>query len=230
MQDLRRNKRIGYREQIVVNNIVKALGTSLSEGGFFLSTGYSFPPEAIVDVEIPLNRTTLKAKARVRHAQKDIGFGASFLDLTVLQREMLGSYVKSRLSNVSDITKRRILHIDPDAMKRRLYKGKLVNDGYVVFEVSNGTEALTLMDQKDIDLVLMDIYYNETDGLNTISTIRNNPKWKHIPIIVLSSKGILYDIKRAKENGANEFLQKMTTTPVALSGVIKKYMAMNASR
>jgi CheY-like chemotaxis protein len=224
MEDLRKHKRIDYREQIMVNNLVKALGASLSEGGFFLSTGYYFAPDAIINVEIPLNRNTLKARARICHSEKDVGAGATFLDLTALQREMLNSYVNSRLSSVSDMTKKRILHIDPDALKRKLYKGKLVSDGYVVFEASGGTEALTIMNEKEIDLVVMDIYFNDTDGLSIISTIKNNLKWKNIPVIVLSAKGILYDIKRAKENGASEFLQKMTTTPVALSGVIKKYL------
>jgi|WetSurMetagenome_2_1015567.scaffolds.fasta_scaffold00104_1 CheY-like chemotaxis protein len=228
MQDLRRNKRIDYREHIMVNNIVKTLGASLSEGGFFLSTGYYFSPDSIINVEMPLSRTTLRAKAKVCHAQKDIGIGATFLDLTALQREMLSSYVNSRLANVSNITNKRILHIDADPMKRKLYKGKLVSDGYIVFEASTGTDALRLMTEKDMDLVIMEIYYSDTDGLSIISTIRDNLKWKHIPIIVLSAKGILYDIKRAKENGANEFLQKMITTPVALSGVVKKYLPKNA--
>jgi hypothetical protein len=87
MQDLRKNKRIEYREQILVNDAVKALSSSLSEGGFFLNTGYYFKPDAVISIELPLSRSVLKAKARVRHAHKDIGFGASFLDLSALQRE-----------------------------------------------------------------------------------------------------------------------------------------------
>jgi CheY-like chemotaxis protein len=226
MQDMRKNRRIEYREQVVVNNIVKALCTSLSEGGVFLSTGYYFKPDSIINLELTLNRNNLKLSAQVRHAQKDIGVGATFMDLNAMQREALRAYVNSRLSEISDSTKKRILHIDPDAMKRRLYKGKLVSDGYIVFEASNGKEALEILNQRDIDLTLIELYFSpmEPEGLDLISAIRKSPKWEHIPIIVLSAKGILYDIKRAKENGANEYLQKMTTTPVALSGIIKKHM------
>jgi CheY-like chemotaxis protein len=226
MQDMRKNRRIEYRDQVVVNNIVKTLCTSLSEGGVFLSTGYYFKPDSIIDLELPLNRNNLKLSAQVRRAQKDVGVGATFMDLNAVQREALRAYVNSRLSEISDSTKKRILHIDPDAMKRRLYKSKLVSDGYIVFEASNGKEALEILNQRDIDLALIELYFSpmEPEGLDIISIIRKSPKWEHIPIIVLSAKGILYDIKRAKENGANEYLQKMTTTPVALSGVIKKHM------
>jgi two-component system, chemotaxis family, chemotaxis protein CheY len=226
MEDLRKNKRIEYREQIVVNNIIKALSLSLSEGGFSISTGYYFKPDTIIDVQLPLSRSLLKAKARVRHLQKDVGFGASFLDLDAIQRETLTAYVNARLSEISDVSKKRILHLDPDLAKRRLYKGKLVNDGYIVFEAANGEEAMAILDQKEIDLALVELYFTplEPKGLDFISAVRENPKFGNIPVIVLSAKGILYDIKRAREKGAVEYLQKMTTTPIALSGIIKKHL------
>jgi CheY-like chemotaxis protein len=230
MEDLRKKKRVDYREQIVINRIIKAPGTSLSEGGFFASTGYRFTTGAILNIDIPLNRNTMTAKAQVRHTLDDIGFGASFQDLTLEQRDMLTEYVNSRISEVADITRKRILHIDADPLKRRLYKGKLVSDGYIVFEASTGPEALEIMGQKEMDLVLMDIYFDGSDGLDIISTIRGNPKWKHLPVIVLASKNVLYDMKRARENGAIEFLQKMTTTPVALSGIIRKHMPQTLGR
>lgn len=225
MQELRTHKRISYRGQVLINDLIKAPCLSLGEGGLFVSTGYYFAPHAVLNLAIPLDRDTIKAKVEVRHAQNDVGFGAMFLDLTPLQRETIKKYVACRSTEDTDTNKKKILHIDFDPLKRRIYKGKLVGDGFIVFEAGDGLEALSIMQERDIDLVLMDLYLKELDGLNVIACIKKNPLWKGIPIIILSSKSILYDVKRAKDAGANEFLLKMTTTPIMLSGVVKKYLA-----
>lgn len=224
MQELRRNKRIGYHGQVLINNLVKAPCVSLSETGMFVGTGYHLPLHSTATLEFLLNRDLIRINAEVRHAQKDIGIGLSFLDLNSPARETVKKYVELRAGSETEVLNRRILHVDPDPFKRRLYKGKLVADGYTVFEASDGAEALSLLQQRDMDLLIMDLYLKDMEGLNLITQIRQNPEWKNMPIVVLASKSILYDIKRAREYGANEFMLKMTTSPVLLSGAVKKHL------
>jgi CheY-like chemotaxis protein len=224
MQDLRQSKRIGYHGQVLINNLVKAPCVSLSETGMFVGTGYHLPMHSTATLEFLLNRDLIRTSAEVRHTQKDIGIGLSFRELNSSARETVKKYVELRAGAETEALHRRILHIDPDPLKRRLYKGKLVADGYTVFEASDGATALSLLQQRNIDLLIMDLYLKDMEGLNLITQIRQNPDWKNMPIVVLASKSILYDIKRARDYGANDFLLKMTTSPVLLSGAIKKLL------
>jgi CheY-like chemotaxis protein len=151
--------------------------------------------------------------------------GMMFINLNDLQHELISKYVASIDSGKTDLEKKKILMIDPDSLKRRIYKGKLISDGYIVFEAGDSTEAFGIMQERDINLVLMDLYLKGQSGLDVIACIRKDPRWNAIPIIILASKDILYDITRAKTAGAYEVLFKMTTPPIKLSGVIKKCLA-----
>jgi CheY-like chemotaxis protein len=229
MHELRRHKRISYNEQVLINRVVKAPCLSLSEGGLFVSTGYHFPVNSVLDLDLLLNREAIKAKAQVRHTQKDVGVGLMFQCLAPDVTEIIKSYVYMRHSAETGMTSKAILHIDPDPLKRRLYKGKLVGDGYVVYEAGDSAEALGIMQQRKIDLVITELYIGETDNLDLIMRIKADPARRRMPIVVLASKSVFHDITRAKEAGACEFLHKMTTTPVALSGVVKKHLSKPAA-
>jgi CheY-like chemotaxis protein len=223
MQELRKHRRVSFRGQVLINNLITAPGISLGEGGLFVGTKYLFKPESEIDVEFSLGKDTVKTRAQVRHGQNSIGMGMMFINLTALHYELIKKYVASISSEGTELDKKKILMIDPDPLKRRIYKGKLISDGFIVFEAGNGTEAFGIMQERDISLVLMDLYLKEQNGLDVIACIRKNPLWNGVPIIILASKDILYDITRAKTAGANEVLLKMTTPPIKLSGVIKKY-------
>jgi CheY-like chemotaxis protein len=227
MQELRKHRRISYRGQVLINNLITAPAISLGEGGLFVSTKYLFKSESEIDVEFSLGRDIIKTRAQVRHRQNGIGVGVMFINLTALQYESIRKYVASVDSDKTDLARKKILMIDPDPLKRRIYTGKLISDGFIVFEAGEGTEALGIMQDRDISLVLMDLYLKGLSGLDVIASIRENPLWSGVPIIVVASKNILYDITRAKTAGANEVLFKITTPPIKLSGVMKKYLAQN---
>jgi CheY-like chemotaxis protein len=229
MQELRRDRRISYHGQVLINNMVKAPCVSLSAGGIFIGTSYHLPLHSTATLEFLLNRDLIRTNAEVCHAQKDIGIGLSFLDLSAAAMETVKNFVDIRAIADTGIQHRRILHIDPDPLKRRLYKSKLVADGYTVFEASDGAEALSMLRERSMDLIIMELYLKDMEGLTLITQIRQNAEWLNIPIIVLTCKSILYDTKRAKEFGANDLMLKMTTSPILLSGAVKKRLPKNIS-
>src|SRR6059036_3463726 len=62
----------------------------------------------------------------------------------------------------------RILIVDDDPVMRRLTKGALQNDGYVLTEAANGREALELVRRAAPDLVILDFVMPELDGLDVL--------------------------------------------------------------
>jgi CheY-like chemotaxis protein len=85
----------------------------------------------------------------------------------------------------------------------------LEEKGMMVVIAENGKEALKrLKNQEDIDLVLMDIMMPEMDGYETMQQIRQDPKFRKLPIIALTAKAMKGDRQRCIDAGANDYLPK----------------------
>ncbi len=74
----------------------------------------------------------------------------------------------------------------------------------------NGNEVLTMLQDDDFDVILMDIQLPEKDGVETTIEIRNsnNEKKKNIPIIALTANGLIGEEQKYKEAGMNGYLIK----------------------
>lgn len=81
----------------------------------------------------------------------------------------------------------------------------LQNEGYHVFKASNGKEALEIVDEKEVHLIIMDIMMPEMDGLRATLKIREE---KNIPIIMLSAKAEDTDKILGLNIGADDYVTK----------------------
>jgi len=72
----------------------------------------------------------------------------------------------------------------------------------------NGREALDILAEREVDLVLMDIMMPEMDGLTAMREIRKIRKLQNLPIIALTAKAMADDRERCLEAGANDYLAK----------------------
>jgi CheY-like chemotaxis protein len=64
----------------------------------------------------------------------------------------------------------------------------LEHDGWVVTETSQGRDALKQVAESLPDVVLLDLTLPEMNGFQFIYTLRKNPHWKSIPILVFTGK------------------------------------------
>ena len=60
--------------------------------------------------------------------------------------------------------------------------------GYKVLSAYNGYEALDLLRYENVDVVLLDIMMPEISGLEVCNKIKENPKTRAIPVIIISAK------------------------------------------
>jgi DNA-binding response OmpR family regulator len=81
----------------------------------------------------------------------------------------------------------------------------LKNEGYTVYKAYNGIEALDIVREKEIQLIIMDIMMPKLDGMKTTMKIRED---KNIPIIMLSAKSEDYDKITGLNIGADDYITK----------------------
>ena len=107
-----------------------------------------------------------------------------------------------------------ILVVDDEEQFRKMLKQLLEEEGHSVFEASNGDEALAHYRRQPTDLIILDVFMPEKEGLETIQEIRcEYPDAKIIAISGGGKQGILMYLHYSKEFGADKTLAKPFDPP-----------------
>ena len=117
---------------------------------------------------------------------------------------------------MSDIN---ILVVDDDKEIAELIEIYLVSDGYKVWKAYNAKEGLEILDERSIDLVLLDIMMPGMNGLEMCKKIRT---YNNIPIIILSARSNDLDKILGLGSGADDYVTK----PFSMKVLLKKIAIM----
>jgi len=101
-----------------------------------------------------------------------------------------------------------ILCVDDEPYNLELLSAILEPAGYNVVKANSGKEALSILEQKHIDLILLDVMMPEIDGFEVTKMIKSSEKWQNIPIIIITALASKQDRIKGIEAGAEEFLTK----------------------
>jgi len=111
------------------------------------------------------------------------------------------------------LTDKRVLVVDDDVRNSFALSKLLTDKGLKVHIAVNGQKALiALKKHPNIDLVLMDIMMPIMDGYETMRRIREQVKFRNLPIIALTAKAMKGDRDKCIEAGANDYLTKPINT------------------
>ncbi|MCX6005343.1 MAG: response regulator [Chloroflexi bacterium] len=99
----------------------------------------------------------------------------------------------------------RVLVVDDEQAIRKFLRVALTSQGFTVFEVSSGLEALTTAANYKPDIIILDLGLPDMDGIDVIRLFRQGTK---IPIIILSVRGSENDKINALNAGADDYLTK----------------------
>lgn len=99
----------------------------------------------------------------------------------------------------------KILVVDDEFRIRELIKKYAVFEGHTVEEAVDGIQAISICNQQDFDLIIMDVMMPELDGFSACREIR---KKKSTPIIMLSARGEEYDKIHGFELGIDDYVVK----------------------
>ena len=116
-----------------------------------------------------------------------------------------------------------LLVIEDEEHIRKIVEYNLKLDGFEVFMASNGREGLDIARKKKPDVILLDWMMPEMNGLEVLSELKHNRKTEHIPVFMLTAKGMLGDMDRAFDVGADDYITK-PFDPINLGKNIKKKM------
>lgn len=99
----------------------------------------------------------------------------------------------------------KILICDDEALIRNVIKEYLVVENYQVLEAENGIDAIEVVKNNDVDLVIMDIMMPKMDGYQAVREIK---KIKDIPFIMLSARGEEFDKLVGFDMGVDDYVTK----------------------
>ncbi|PGS45897.1 response regulator transcription factor [Bacillus sp. AFS041924] len=98
-----------------------------------------------------------------------------------------------------------ILIVDDDPHIRKLLNVLLRDEGFHVFEATNGIEAITVFEENKIDMLIIDLMMPKMDGFELCSEIRNG---YDLPIIMLTAKGETEQKVRGFKLGTDDYIVK----------------------
>jgi two-component system, chemotaxis family, chemotaxis protein CheY len=108
-----------------------------------------------------------------------------------------------------ETTGRSILIVDDSATTRALIRAVVEEMGdFTILEAGSGFEALKLLPSCEFQLVITDVNMPDINGLELINFIKTNPRYSHIPLIIVSTERSEEDRKRGLALGAREYITK----------------------
>jgi len=106
-------------------------------------------------------------------------------------------------------TRQSVLVVEDNEHAAYLLRTLLEHAGYAVSVSPDGRDALAkLGSMEPVDLVILDLMLPYVSGYQVLIEARQNPKWRHVPIIVVTARTLEMDAVRALETGANDFVRK----------------------
>lgn len=102
-----------------------------------------------------------------------------------------------------------IMIVDDELINIDVVQAFLEEDGYRDFvTVEDSTTAIKILEAKRPDLLLLDLQMPDVSGFEILEAARSNPKFKHLPIIILTASTEAENKLRALDLGATDFLSK----------------------
>lgn len=119
----------------------------------------------------------------------------------------------------------KILFADDDALVSRIYRDKLVEEGFDVIVAEDGVVTLRRMLEFRPDVVVLDLLMPKMNGGEVLKFIRQHPELKSTRVIVFSNSFLSALVEQVGAAGVQETLPKSCATPARLIEVVRKVAA-----
>ena len=117
----------------------------------------------------------------------------------------------------------KILVVDDNEFNQEIVYEYLTSNGMTVKTASDGQEALELLDKEPFDGVLMDCQMPVMGGIEATKKIREQEKFKELPVIALTANVMTCDLEMAVEAGMNDYIAK-PFNPETMFATIAKWI------
>ena len=102
----------------------------------------------------------------------------------------------------------KILIVEDNPLVQDVLKNLFSSENYEVSTSNNGEEAVELLGEKEVDVIICDIMMPKMDGYMLQDILRQSPEFASIPFIFLSALGENKDLRKGQESGADAYIVK----------------------
>ena len=122
------------------------------------------------------------------------------------------------------LVRAKVLVVDDALTVRELQRSILERGGYDVVTASDGVEAMAVLAEGPVDLVLTDVEMPRMDGFALTVAIRAHPAGSNIPVLILTSRSNEEDRQRGLEAGADGYIVKSAFNEAALLSAVERLL------
>jgi CheY-like chemotaxis protein len=140
------------------------------------------------------------------HQNMGYALGATDYLVKPVSRDQL-AHILSRYEN-ADEDKRLVMVVEDDLVIRELMAEMLKSAGWRVFKAENGQVALEHVEDKLPALILLDLLMPVMDGYEFVEKLRENPAWRNIPVVVLTSTHLTAEDHERLDGYVEKIVQK----------------------
>jgi two-component system alkaline phosphatase synthesis response regulator PhoP len=102
----------------------------------------------------------------------------------------------------------KILVCDDEANIRNIMDFSLEAEGFLVVSADDGDTALQAAISEEPDLIILDVMMPGADGLSVCRELKQNPRTRHIPVLMLTARAARSDREAGLAAGADEYVTK----------------------
>lgn len=116
---------------------------------------------------------------------------------------------------------KKVLVVDDSETIRQQVASALERAGFSVVEATDGMDGLERAEQNELCMVILDVNMPRLSGLEMLERLRENPKHKSLPVLMLTTEVQQSMIERAKKAGARGWMIKPVKMDQLVSAVTK---------
>lgn len=117
----------------------------------------------------------------------------------------------------------RVLVVDDSEAVRSLIRVNLELEGFEVFTVCDGQQALDQVASIEPDLITLDVVMPNLDGLSTASALRSRADTRGIPLVMVTARAQETDVSRGRAAGVDAYLTK-PFDPAVLVATVRRLL------
>ena len=112
-----------------------------------------------------------------------------------------------------------ILFVEDDPLIGDMLRQKLAEKQYTILSALSERDIDAALEAQSVDLILLDILLPDLNGFSVLKKVKEDPRYKDIPVLIISNLGQREDIERGMAGGAADYIIKAHTYP---SEIVKK--------
>jgi two-component system, response regulator FlrC len=121
----------------------------------------------------------------------------------------------------------KILVVEDDAGLREALIDTLKLSGYQCVEAESGEDALLMLKEQSVDLVVSDVQMGGMSGLTLLNSIKRS--WPNLPVLIMTAYGTIDDAVQAMRDGACNYMAK-PFAPEVLLNMVNQYVPLKATQ